>query len=130
VRTSALLLVPALAVTLAATAGAKGPPLTWSVCGARACGAVSGLSGRQAGSGFLHLHVPTASFFVVRMEVPGDKPGPPAVYLPRRGLWRVTVGSVGVWLDVPAIDQQILQRAVAKLRPHPAPPTWRAVPLR
>ena len=63
-----------------------------------------------------------ASTLPPNVRVPGADD--PIVYVPRRGVWRVTFDGSPVWLLVPDVDAARLERAISGLRPHAAPARW------
>jgi hypothetical protein len=74
--------------------------------------------------------VAPAPFFVVRFDLglraDIDAEGP-LLYVPQKGIWRVTIDGTPVWLDVPWRDDDTLRRAIRHLRPYPAPQSWAGV---
>ncbi|HEY3185065.1 MAG TPA: hypothetical protein VGJ77_19650 [Gaiellaceae bacterium] len=133
-RRSTLVVAAAVAALAAAPAGDTKEGAGGSVCGTDSCAHVSAFSLQLAGSYRFYRHVAPAPYFVVRIELPPNVfiPGThePILYLPRTGLWRVTIDGLPVWLDVPRRDAPVLREAVRNLRPFAAPRSWAAAATR
>ena len=101
-----------------------------SLCGSAGCVAVDGLEARVT-----HRYAWTAApkptaFYTVRITTPTLIPGLRGriAYVPDKGVWRVRIHDVYVWLDVPFVNEPGLRRAVRTLRPCAPSTAWTCVP--
>ncbi|MGH3102642.1 MAG: hypothetical protein ACRDN6_00910 [Gaiellaceae bacterium] len=124
-RSTHAILVTAVVLAVGAPGATAKESMDVSVCGSR-CASVAGLDARITDS-YAWVRAPSpAPFYTIRPTRPGVTPGLSGtlVYLPRKGIWRVRLEGVYVWLDVPFTNEPILRRAVRTLRPCPRSRSW------
>jgi hypothetical protein len=127
--------VAALAAAVAGSAKEPNGAVVATVCGRESCADLKWLSFRLSASNMFVRHVSPAPFYVVRFEpppkgvhIPGQED--PIVYVPRKGVWRVTFDGLPVWLEAPREDVRALRPAIRALRANAAPRSWAALRLR
>jgi hypothetical protein len=127
-RRGGTILVVALVIAGAASGASAKEKMDVQICGASECTAVAQLEARMTDR-YAWVPAPSpAPFYVVRatsqsgVTLPGLRGT--ILYVPSRRIWRVRLGGVNVWVDVPFANELVLRRAVRRLRPCPPAATW------
>jgi hypothetical protein len=124
---AAILVVASVKLLAAPSATAK-ERMDVEVCGVASCTTVAHLDARVTDR-YAWTRAPSGVPFFTIQSTTQPVPALPAlrrtiVYVPSKGIWRVRLAGVDVWLDVPLANEPILRKAVRRLRPCPPSATW------
>jgi hypothetical protein len=127
-RGGGTILLVALVIAGAASGASAKEKMDVQVCGVSECTAVTQLEARITHR-YAWVRAPAPMpFYTVRASIERGLTNPglarTIVYVPQKGIWRVRLGKVHVWVDVPFANEPILRRSVRTLQPCPPTATW------